>query len=60
MLASGWGAVINQEELQEHDVDAVLAKPYQLDRVRDLVAQLLAERDPARPAPGSARAPHAD
>jgi CheY-like chemotaxis protein len=38
VLATGWGAAIDQEEAEAHGVRAVLAKPYRLADLQRVVA----------------------
>jgi CheY-like chemotaxis protein len=45
-LITGWGATIQDEELQEHDVDFMISKPFRRDQVLAVLAP--AERSPAR------------
>ncbi|MGE3911809.1 MAG: ATP-binding protein [Chloroflexota bacterium] len=40
VLASGWGDGIGPKEIEQHGIDAVLAKPYRLNEVRTLVGKL--------------------
>ena len=49
VLATGWGAAIDPAEAASRGVEAVVAKPYTADHLRDLVANI-AERIEARDA----------
>jgi CheY-like chemotaxis protein len=45
ILITGWGDQIGPEEAQTRGVDFLLAKPFELDGVRAVVAEALARRD---------------
>ncbi|HEX9750742.1 MAG TPA: ATP-binding protein [candidate division Zixibacteria bacterium] len=40
IVISGWGAQIDEAKLANAHVDAVLAKPFHLDQLRDLISQV--------------------
>jgi hypothetical protein len=40
VLAAGWGTAIDVGGLAERGVDALLAKPYRVKQLRELVAEL--------------------
>jgi nitrogen-specific signal transduction histidine kinase/ActR/RegA family two-component response regulator len=48
VLASGWGAQIDPEEARARGVAGVLAKPFRVRELRDLVANLTGEGDESR------------
>lgn len=58
VVISGWGAQLDDAQLQESKIDAVLAKPFHLHQLRQVVMRVTATSSPARPQsdplPGSA------
>jgi DNA-binding NarL/FixJ family response regulator len=46
-LATGWGDRISPEEAEARGVEAVIAKPYRVDELHRLVAQLAGPRSAA-------------
>jgi signal transduction histidine kinase/CheY-like chemotaxis protein len=42
VLATGWGAAIEQEEARRQGIQAVIAKPYRLEDLRRLIASVVA------------------
>lgn len=49
VVISGWGAQLDDAQLQESKIDAVLAKPFHLDQLRQVVMRVTATSSPARP-----------
>jgi DNA-binding NtrC family response regulator len=56
VLATGWGAAIDEADARSRGVAAVLAKPFRIAELRDAVARAMAPPDEGRGVRGEGRA----
>jgi DNA-binding response OmpR family regulator len=43
IVISGWGATLQKDQLEENFVDQVLAKPFHLEQVKKIIAEVMAK-----------------